>query len=421
MSSWATRTKPEITFTSPSGQFFRALWRANSITTEKKLGIFEFPRFNGTVVQDLGLKGRQFPLTFYFEGENADLEAQRFEKALADEGVWSINHPTRGPLVLQPATFSVMEDPTESGNVWVCDTNWIESTDQKGPASPPELAASAMSQVAKVNAISGQQFARVVTLTKPSDLVALRAAISTVVTAVSQFIGDISKAVAEIEAAITSIKQGIDDVLNAVIVQPLALAGQIQQLVQLPSQIAMSVGSKIDTYVKIATAIFAVVPGSPTASGRNVAAVADLTYTAIFGALTGVGTSGVYISRAAAIQTAEFMSNQFVEVTNHLDEIQEMYSENLITTQYFSQSESFSASARMMYTVIAYLLSISFNLPVEKRITLDRPRAPIEITITEYGGLGPADSLFDFFITTNHLKGNEILSLPAGRQVVVYV
>jgi prophage DNA circulation protein len=421
MSSWATRTRTEITFISPSGQRFRALWRANSITTEKKLGIFEFPRFNGTVVQDLGVKGRQFPLTIYFEGENADLDAQKFEGAMAEDGVWSVNHPTRGPLVLQPVNCSPMEDPTDSGNVWVVDTNWIESTDQSSPGSAPEAAALANSQIHRVNAVAGQQFARVVSTRLPSELTALRAAVSSVVTQVSRFIGEISKAVAEIEAAVTSIKQGIDEVLNAAFVEPLMLAGQIQQLIQLPSQIAMSVGSKIDTYGKIAAAIFNVVPAAPTAAGRNVAAVADLTYTAIFGALTGVGISGEYISRAAAVQTAEYLSNQFIDVTNHLDEIQEMYSENLITTQYFSQSESFSVSSRMMYLTIAYLLSLSFNLPVEKRITLTRPRAPIEITITEYGGLGPQDSLFDFFITTNHLKGNEILILPVGRQVVVYV
>ncbi len=56
-----------------------------------------------------------------------------------------------------------------------------------------------------------------------------------------------------------------------------------------------------------------------------------------------------------------------------------------------------------------------------KRFTLSRPRAPIEITISEYGELGPEDSYLDLFIASNHLRSDEVILLPAGREVVVYV
>jgi hypothetical protein len=61
------------------------------------------------------------------------------------------------------------------------------------------------------------------------------------------------------------------------------------------------------------------------------------------------------------------------------------------------------------------------NLAIERRFTLDRPRAPIEIAITEYGGLGANDFNLDLFIYSNDLHGKDIMLLARGREVVVYV
>lgn len=70
---------------------------------------------------------------------------------------------------------------------------------------------------------------------------------------------------------------------------------------------------------------------------------------------------------------------------------------------------------------MAYLLRSVFDLSVEKRFKLEKRRAPIEITISEYGSLGDDDSNFQLFIDSNGLKGNDILILPEGREVVVYL
>lgn len=48
---------------------------------------------------------------------------------------------------------------------------------------------------------------------------------------------------------------------------------------------------------------------------------------------------------------------------------------------------------------------------------LDRPRALIELTAELYGVV---DERLDFMITTNDLTPNEILELPAGREIVWY-
>jgi hypothetical protein len=40
--------------------------------------------------------------------------------------------------------------------------------------------------------------------------------------------------------------------------------------------------------------------------------------------------------------------------------------------------------------------------------------------VTEYGSLGDADANYDLFVRSNNLSGNDILLIPAGREVVIY-
>ena len=60
------------------------------------------------------------------------------------------------------------------------------------------------------------------------------------------------------------------------------------------------------------------------------------------------------------------------------------------------------------------------NLLIEKVILISVPTSPLILSIQEYGE-NDIDANFDLFIASNVLKNTEILLLPAGRTVVVYV
>ena len=92
MSDWQQRTRPEIKFTSPEGNVFLALWRSNTTPQEKKVGIFNYPKINGSVTQDLGTNSARHPMTIYFEGANNDLEAELFQAAFNETGPWTVIH-----------------------------------------------------------------------------------------------------------------------------------------------------------------------------------------------------------------------------------------------------------------------------------------------------------------------------------------
>ncbi len=78
------------------------------------------------------------------------------------------------------------------------------------------------------------------------------------------------------------------------------------------------------------------------------------------------------------------------------------------TYQQLQQSTALSAG---------FLVELSFTLAQERRIVLGRARTIIDLVAELYGEI---DTQLDFFIDTNDLSGDEILELPAGREVVYY-
>jgi hypothetical protein len=113
----------------------------------------------------------------------------------------------------------------------------------------------------------------------------------------------------------------------------------------------------------------------------------------------------------------------FTAIIAGLDTVQTATAGNKASGQYFSNGLSYGDLARLVAMGIAYLMRLIFDLKVAKRFTLDRPRHPGEIVISEYAPTDSStyDSLYDLFIAGNGLRGQEIFLLPAGREVVVYV
>ena len=65
-----------------------------------------------------------------------------------------------------------------------------------------------------------------------------------------------------------------------------------------------------------------------------------------------------------------------------------------------------------------FLVQLSFTLVQERRFILQRSRTIIDLVGELYGTV---DDQLDFFLNTNDLSGDDIIELPAGREVVYYV
>ena len=157
MADYRDRLRPNIQLTSPDGNVFTALWRGNPRAQSKKVGIFNFPKVDGSITQDLGVSSATYTLSISFEGPDNDLTSDQFFTALKERGVWEIIHPVHGLKKLQPLSFTPSDDPVTSGNITDIETEWIESLEPSAVASTPELQATVSSQIETVNETASDQ------------------------------------------------------------------------------------------------------------------------------------------------------------------------------------------------------------------------------------------------------------------------
>jgi len=422
MSDWIERTRGTIKLTSPEGNIFEALWRSNRISQGKKIGEFNYPKILGSVIQDLGVNSTRYPMILYFDGPDNDIEGQRFQAAFNESGVWTIIHPVLGEKLLQPISFSPDINPTTSGNVTVFTTEWIEPISDAVITSVQELEARIQEQQAKLNAQGASQFTQITSQIETGETVAITDESNNFLTSYDEFLDGLAQINSDIYNGVVGIKRGIDNTILQPIINTSALFGQFQQTLELPALVTNDFEARITPYIDFATDIFTGSEGiANTAIGKNTAATKEAVLSAVISTLGTIAITSDLQTRPQAIQAVEDITNLFNEITNNLDIIQKNFSDNTVNNQYFSQSQSFSEASLLIAYISAYLLRISLDLKIEKRFILKKDRTSIEITISEYGGLGENDNNLDLFIFSNNLKNRDILILPAGKEVVVYV
>jgi len=419
--TWLDRLRQTITLTSPEGNIFEAKWKGNSRSMDKKLGLFEFPKVKGTKVQDLDIGSARYPLTIFFDGENHDQESDRFFKACSERGVWNVIHPVKGSLDLQLISVKENIEPVESGNVTQFDMEWIEPLKDSEVPSLFQQRSTIDSQIDELNSTSSDQIDSNVLQETAAQTSSFEATVDAVVKAVEKFLAPVYELQAEINSQVLSIKRGINSLLSAPVLDIVSIAGQIQALVQLPALAIADVNSRIEAYQGFISAALDFSPDTAETKDRNIVAVQELALTSALASISFVSSTGELDSRLQAIELINLNTELFKDITDTLDATQDLFKDEIIDDQYFSQSESYSDTLLLISQTIAYLLRSAFDLSIEKRFVLEKMRAPIEITISEYGDLGEDDINFDLFITSNGLKGNDILILPEGREVLVYV
>lgn len=441
-SNWRDRLAGEITFLSPEGNEFKGYWRGSPRSTPKKLGILRHPKIKGDLVQDMEVSSTLYPITFYFAGENHDTEAAAFHQSCKEKGPWEITHPVHGFIGLQLISVEEIDSPVEEGNITTFNTEWIEPIDPLTLKTARELKGIIDGKVKELNISAAQQFANDILDTSNSLRQAIESTTDGIQRVTDVILGPLFTTVDALDNAVNAIQNGIQDTYNATVIQALLLAGQIQNLITLPLFSSNALESRIGTYESLTSAFVALLPGEDekavrdTASDdekRNSIATTELALTAVVASLGRIVTTtaitpkglgaddvGTLATRAQAIKAVTDITSLFNDIVDELELAQEAFSNKTIDKQYYCFNESYTDAALVVYLAVEYLLRTALELSVERRFTIDRPRAPIEIVISEYGGLGEKDANLDLFIRSNDLHGKDIMLLPRGREVVVY-
>lgn len=416
--TWQDRIRPEITLISPLKKRFFALWRENPQEMETSLGVHKYPGIPGAFIQNQDVGPVSSPIDFFFEGDDHDIEAAAFFQACRENGTWEITHPVDGKKILYLAKVSRKMAET---SVSEFTTNWLESIADEEIISRPATPEFVSFQSTLIFDQAADEFDRKITQDTETQKQAVRFAGRKLIEKIRAALAFLYELNNEINSRVNAIQSAINKALNEFILRPLALAAQIQQLIQLPALALNNIRERLEAFRELAESIFGLTPETTFPRDRNTVAVMELALGAVLASASLSLVTGPLGSRQEAIENAEFLTELFAFVTDGLDGLEELFSDLQADRQFFSQSETFALLSNLITLAANAAVKQSFDLAIEKRFTLDRARAPIEITITEYGDLGENDSNLELFNNSNALQGNDLILLPAGREVVVYI
>lgn len=419
--TWRERVRPDIRFTSPSGKEFTAEWTGNDRSKEKRLGIFSYPKVRGVIAQDLDRGGVPYPLNFWFSGDDNDLDAEQFFETWDELGVWQILHPTKGLKILQPVRIAERVRPVEGGNITEIVSEWLEAEPPSTVASLAELGASVLASSDDASNEALQQFEDGVVQDTVSDINSAVSAVEGGLSAYDEFMGDFNELSGEVNAQINSIRLGIQNSLSLSPLDLGVLGAQIQSIMRLPANIKADLARAQEPFKNFIASLSGSLSSDVTTGGKNKLLTSELFLAGAASGLSETSVNNPAVNRVQALESVALLGDSFEQMIDALDDAQDLFTGELLGDQYFSQSRSFQLSAQTVIGSSIFLLQSLFDLAAEKRFTLGQDRAPVEITIKEYGTMGEDDSNFDFFVVTNDLHGDDILLLPAGREVVVYV
>lgn len=427
---WSARLASAIEMTSPSGKTFSPKWAGNARSLDKKLGIFFYPKLQGNVVQDLEANSAHYPLTLYFDGKDNDLDAAAFFEAARETGPWDVIHPVHGYVQLQLISISEQVQPVTSGGITVFETEWIEPIDPDELVTARELQSKTDEAIKDLNINAAQQFADSITQAAESLTNAIASAADTVAAIMDVATSPLFDSLDALNSVVNATQIALQSTITQAEIIADSLAGQIQQLAQLPAIGSGSGSSKLDAFSDVIDSVSERLPltGLPASEDveivKNKVAVYELALNATVGAIAKVAIVSPLVTRADALVIAERLADLSLTITGNLDTTQEAFDSQPADLQYASNGQTFADINNVITLATRYLLAVAPDLKIERRQILDEPKTPVQIVLEAYGELGTDNALLDLFIEANKLgdtlDGNGILILDRGSEVVTY-
>lgn len=416
--SWQTRLKPEIKLTDSQGQVHTAAWRGDDVVATRRIAEYDAPLVEGTQIQDLAPRGRRWPLTLYFHGPAHDVDAMRFLDAFTTvAGSWDVLHPVYGLLKLQPITVTLKVSPVDEGGITVAETDWIEPARGAAQLAVPVVASqiAALAGVADADALAS--FAELAQSADP-------AALASLASAGTQALGVLrASPLSTLAQTVGSVRSAFDQAytqtlafLTAPVLDLIAIGQGVQQIMALPATIQADLTAKLSSYATMLVAVGASFFPAAGEEARTATVMTELVLTAGVTNMARCTAVGIPRTREQALAAMDTVAAALADVTTMLDAAQTAQD-----GEHFSLRATYTTLSQLVALVQALMLRLMFDLRVAKRFPLDRPRTPLEITLTEYGTLGDGDEMLDLFLLSNGLIGQDVLLLPAGREVVVYL
>jgi hypothetical protein len=317
-----------------------------------------------------------------------------------------------------------------SGGVTVFDTEWIEPIDPDELVTARELQSKTEEAIKDLNINAAQQFADNITQAAASAVNAIASAASLAAAIMDVATSPLFDSLDALNSVVNATQIALQSTITQAEIIADSLAGQLQQLAQLPALGSGSGSSKLDAFSDVIDSVSEQLPltGIPASEDieivKNKVAVNELALNATVGAIAKVAIVSPLVTRADALVLAERLGDLTTTILANLDTTQQAFDGQPADLQYASNGQTFASINNVVTLAMRYLLAVAPDLKIERWQILDEPKTPVQIVLEAYGELGTDSVLLDLFIEANKLgdtlDGNGILVLDRGSEVVTY-
>ena len=419
---WVDRLRP-ASFTSPSG--IVSNFKVDLLTRVggKKASSHEILNKNEAIPQDQGNRATVYPTEAFFTGNNGDQEADTFFSSLEEKytiktpGIY--HHPIWGDIAVMPFEFQQSTNLVVGAGIFRVTVELRVIPQARFPVSvgvdQSEITADITALEDTLESANAQ-----LDIDDPGVFANFRVAVGAVVDTVSNSVGGIAAGVDSINDTFNLIIADIDSAL-AIGVDAVQIMSQVNTLIRLPSQIISSTVLKVQSFgqmVEDMALLFADSFGdsSDTQTQINDAVILQdiMLFASTVTAEAGLFTE--YETRDAAGQALDIINNAFDLSEQSLSEVYQDLADGIINSFEPDHNTSLNTSL-IIGNTNSILVDRSFDLKAKQTVILIGESDAIIETWRFYKDM----TKLDFFIRTNNLQDNEILEIPAGREIVAYV
>lgn len=420
--AWVGRLR-EGSFTSPSGIVSDFKVDIISRIGGKKASNHEILNKDEAIPQDQGNRSTAYPLEVYFTGENGDQAADVFYDSLRErytvETPGLLKHPRWGDINVMPFEFQQVEQLVTGAGVFRVPVEFREIPGARFPTPDGVDQAQIVADITELQATIEEANADI-DISDAGDAEAFSAKINQIVADIDAALSETVSEFEEAQDAFRLIQDGIDDALDAG-ESAVVIMSQVVNLIRLPSKIGAATLTKIQGYSQMIAAI-AIGFLNDFSQNINVQEKLNNARTAesiLFFSSSAAAEAGFftdYATRDAAGDALDFINDAFVLVEQTMSALNQLLSGD-IAIAFQPNHNTLLETTLLVGETNAVLIDRSFALKTKQTVILSGPSDPISLTWRFYKDI----SQLQFFIDSNNLQDNEIIELPAGKEVIAYV
>lgn len=400
-------------YTSPSGSRFEFEFENVSIESDKKTSVFLFPEKDGAFIQDLGRAGRRFPFVLFFSGEDYDLQSNSFLEALEEKGIGRLEHPLYGTRTVVPTgTITRRDDLVTGANQAAFQVTFSETLENiTFPESVESQDAAIRAGANDFESAAAAEFAEQIIIETASESIDIQNELDSQLLVTDNALSPIAATDDDTFTSYETVKASYGNNISNINEDPETVGRQGTILQRIPGTTATTFETKFDGYSQvinsIASQIYIASATSNIPRNKFFASLSNV-YSAIV-ALSEGSLNSPFSTRAEAVLASE-------NILDLYDFLQDWQDDNIDSLEVIDPGESYDNMTNVISQTVAFLIDLSFGLPVERRVVLGEDRNMIEYIAEVYGDL----SQLDFFIQTNDLTADEMEILPRGFEAVYY-